>query len=446
MRPFFFIRVIASLALAAASFALVPAAAVAAEPPSVLIVMDGSGSMKRLDSAGTPLVDGAKQAVRGLIDRLPADARVGLRVYGTEVAGNDKTAGCRDSRLVAPVAPLDKARLTAAVDDIRAVGFTPIGYALEQAAKDLPAAGPRTIVLVSDGEDTCTPPDPCKVARELRSTGVDVTVESIGFKLEDDKARKQLTCIAKATGGSYRDAASAADLGEQLQAISGRAFRQAQTGAPIEGRPSPLEAPTLSPGTLHTDSILAKEKLYYAVDVQPGQAVRVTATVAPVRNAPKEQFRGSYRSVSLSFTDANGNSGNDILKTKTLLANTIDAGQPAGGTSVSEPAEPDTAGPWVFSVESDSGSSLLPADTEQSLQLQVELAGAVSGAGMATPPATDSPTTAVAARAADQRSGVPGWALVLMVLLIVVLTVAVAGLGVTVVVLLRRAGRTAGGR
>ena len=68
-----------------------------------------------------------------------------------------------------PVGPLDAAAITAQVSRGRASGYTPIGNALRAAADALPAEGPRSIVLVSDGEDTCAPPTPCDVAAELDS-------------------------------------------------------------------------------------------------------------------------------------------------------------------------------------------------------------------------------------------------------------------------------------
>ena len=42
------------------------------------------------------------------------------------------------------------------------------GSALKGAAEDLGTEGKRTIVLLSDGEPTCSP-DPCKVAKDLRA-------------------------------------------------------------------------------------------------------------------------------------------------------------------------------------------------------------------------------------------------------------------------------------
>ena len=130
-----------------------------------------------------------------------------------------------------------------------AAGYTPIGNALRAAADALPKEGPRSIVLVSDGEDTCAPPAPCDVAKELEQQGVDLTVHTVGFKV-DSGAREQLSCIADSTGGTYSDADNATELTDALAtkvdyAITG----YTPLGAPVTGADQPsMQAPLLAPG------------------------------------------------------------------------------------------------------------------------------------------------------------------------------------------------------
>ena len=161
-----------------------------------MIVLDASGSMNQTDAPG-PRIDAAKAAVTSLIDTLPPQTQVGLQVYGTGTGSTDaeKQAGCTDIKTLAPVGPLDAAALKAQVATVVAAGYTPIGNALRAAADALPNEGPRSIVLVSDGEDTCAPPAPCDVATELEQQGIDLTIHTVGFKV-DPTAREQLSCIA----------------------------------------------------------------------------------------------------------------------------------------------------------------------------------------------------------------------------------------------------------
>lgn len=112
------------------------------DPPALLLIMDSSGSMKADDGTGRPKIRSAKAALRGLVARLPDDADVGLRVYGHRVPNTDRMRGCRDTELVAPVAPLDRARLNSAISSFEAKGWTPIG--LSPAGCRRPPAGGRS--------------------------------------------------------------------------------------------------------------------------------------------------------------------------------------------------------------------------------------------------------------------------------------------------------------
>ncbi len=250
--------------------ALVPSVASAQAPEgAILLIMDASGSMEARDADGVRLMDGAKDALRGVVDTLPDGTHVGLRVYGHREPNTDQERGCQDTELISPVQPLDREAMRAAIDSFEPSGFTPIGASLQAAADDLPPEGPRTIILVSDGEDTCAPPDPCEVAAELRGDGVDLVVETVGFALgTDEGARAQLECIAEAGGGTFTDVATAAELVEQLEVVSTREARRFKAGGDVvEGGPVPAQAPTLEPGRTYRDTVLLGEQLYYRVDL-----------------------------------------------------------------------------------------------------------------------------------------------------------------------------------
>lgn len=180
-----------------------------------MIVLDASSSMEADDAPG-PRIDAAKNAVRTLVEGLPGGAPVGLMVYGTSTGDSEasKAAGCQDIKTLVPLGPVDKAAFGGAINGVVASGYTPIGGALRAAAAQLPATGGRNIVLVSDGEDSCSPPQPCAVAAEINGPGL--AVHTVGFRV-DEQARAQLGCIADAAGGSYVDAANAAQLVARLR-------------------------------------------------------------------------------------------------------------------------------------------------------------------------------------------------------------------------------------
>ncbi|AHH18718.1 von Willebrand factor type A domain-containing protein [Nocardia nova SH22a] len=246
-----------------------------------MLVLDASGSMQAADPGGGTKMDAAKAAVHSFIDAAPAESKVGLSVYGTATGNSDaeKVAGCRDVLTLRAPSTIDKPGLSSAVDGITARGYTPIGESLRAAAKELPASGPRSIVLVSDGEDTCAPPDPCEVAQELNRQGAKIIVHAIGFGV-DESSRKQLTCVAQKTGGTYTDAVDGKSLERVLPRVGQAALRSYKPiGTPITGTPGYRDAPVATPGQ-YLDTIDQRGTKYYAMDVPEGAMAYFSATVA----------------------------------------------------------------------------------------------------------------------------------------------------------------------
>ncbi|ALX04244.1 hypothetical protein AERYTH_05785 [Aeromicrobium erythreum] len=212
---------------------------------AVVLVLDGSGSMKEPGGAGATRMTEAKAGLRAVVEDLPDDAQVGLRVYGSTIS--EGPGSCEDTELLAPVARTDRGALRAGVDRLRPLGNTPIAYSLRQAYGDLPTEGPRSIVLVSDGEENCGG-DPCEVAADLRKKGADFYVDVVGLQV-DPASRAQLTCIASAGGGTYYDVQDVSRLQDTLTRTSVRAARgYAPAGRPVEGGTTRKDAPAVTDG------------------------------------------------------------------------------------------------------------------------------------------------------------------------------------------------------
>lgn len=246
----------------------------------ILLILDASGSMNADDGTGRPKIEAAREAMLALIEELPEATRVGLRLYGHRSNSQDREAGCRDTELVVPVGPLDRAALRAAVQGVQASGFTPIGASLQASLGDLGGEGvegPRTVVLVSDGIDTCAPPDPCDVARQLVAVDVELRVETIGFQV-DPAAAAQLRCIAEVTGGQFRPVETAEELLRALRVYE-------PSGEPISGAPGPEDAPVLGSGQ-YLDSITIDQERWYAVELERGQLLRSVATIVGPDDGP----------------------------------------------------------------------------------------------------------------------------------------------------------------
>ena len=299
--------------------ALAPAAARSQTQPApdkdaaVILVVDASKSMKADDGTGRPKMAAAKAALNTLVDELPDDAKVGLRVYGSEVSGTGKAAGCADTKLVAPVAPLDRAGLKGAIDALTPRGFTPIGASLQGAAKDLGTAKQKTVVLVSDGGDNCAPPAPCGVARDLAQGGVALKIQAVGFQVKSS-ARKQLQCIAEAGGGRYVDADNAQELGGQLRSLTARALRPYVTqGKALEGVPDPASAKLYGAGQYVTE-VPASGPAWFSFKVGAGQTIAISATLPNSDAGIPSVFKTELQNESLEFSDsAAATNSDDVL-------------------------------------------------------------------------------------------------------------------------------------
>jgi Ca-activated chloride channel family protein len=207
----------ASLTVTAPREALIGATpAGAATQPNLEIILDASGSMVATVGAKTRMAV-AKEVLRGVIKSLPGSGvNVALRVYGT---ASKSARDCKDSKLLVPLGAIDKKALLAAVDSVHASGYTPIAYSLEQAQADLPAGGANSLVLITDGLESCGG-DPCAIATRLAAQGHTTRSFVVGFGLRPSQA-KLVQCI-----GKYYPASSQAELKKALGSILKASFKQ----------------------------------------------------------------------------------------------------------------------------------------------------------------------------------------------------------------------------
>jgi Ca-activated chloride channel family protein len=436
------LRRVFRLGLAVAlSLVVVPAAA--AQTPDTrnraLIVLDASKSMNEDAGNGGTRLDAAKAAVDALVDRLPAGAPLGLRVYGSKVSEVSRAEGCKDTELTVPVGPLDKDALRGTVNRLTGKGRTPIGASLLAVPDDLGAAeGRRSVVLVTDGGDNCAPPDPCKAAEEVARRGVEMSISVVGFQV-NDRVRKQLRCIARAGGGSYVDVEDADELGGELSALLSRAFRSYEpTGTKIEGGASAAQAKPLGEGQfLQTIPAGDFGERWFSIDVPAGVRAFVSTTAIPPRPSSGQ---GLLRTTLYTRGEYNHTQGftNDVIHGTSF----DDVNGFTTSQSVRTQAD-DPPGPYDLSVEIGkvgTGDGL-DADVPIEISVQfvkpgenVKLANAPGALATPAPSATPRPKVTATPAPAEDGGGSGGW-------LVLVLCV-VAGIGVGFLasgVLMRRA-------
>ena len=188
------------------------AQAATANFPEVMIILDGSGSMWG-QAGGKSKIAAAKKVLRELVPSLPEEVRIGLTVYGHRQKGQ-----CDDIEIIIPAGSNDRQLLLGKVQGISPKGKTPIADSIKIVANELKGKeNETTIILVSDGEETCNP-DPCAVVRELKKTGIKFILHVVGFDV-NRMQQEQLSCLAKAGGGAYFGASNATDLLSAFQSM-----------------------------------------------------------------------------------------------------------------------------------------------------------------------------------------------------------------------------------
>ncbi|MEU2894409.1 VWA domain-containing protein [Streptomyces sp. NPDC001273] len=310
--------------LAALTAGLVfPAGAAADEPagqdaPKVNLLLDVSGSMRAKDIDGQSRMAAAKQAFNEVLDATPEEVRLGIRTLGADYAGDDRKEGCKDTAQLYPVGPLDRTEAKTAVATLVPTGWTPIGPALLEAADDLEGGeGSKRIVLISDGEDTCAPLDPCEVAREIAAKGIGLIIDTLGL-VPNAKLSRQLSCIAEATGGTYTSVEHQDELTDRVNELVDRAAEPVVTPVAAEGADSCAKAPVLESG-LYTDREEFGQQRWYRVEVLSGQELRASVSVAADR-AVRPDYGVLLRAVTVHGREivrgeATGHGRTDVLST-----------------------------------------------------------------------------------------------------------------------------------
>jgi len=200
-----------TLAVTATGERLEPIAA----PSQIELILDVSGSMKR-KIEGREMMATAKDVMSQIIKELPDNARVAMRFYGHRIR-EGRPGDCQDSELVFPFGKIDKPRMLARVQALKALGTTPIAYTLSQVARDFGSApGEKLVILVTDGKEECGG-SPSTVVQELVSKGIKIRLNIVGFALAEAAVRQEMDRVAKITGGKFYDAQNAKALRQAIQ-------------------------------------------------------------------------------------------------------------------------------------------------------------------------------------------------------------------------------------
>ena len=114
----------------------------------IIFIVDFSNSMNDT-IMGKSKVDMARDTLAQILPQIPADVKVGLRVYGHK-AGFTYFQGCQASSLTVPLGYNNFQNILGSLYNTNAIGWTPITYSLKQAINNdfIGTTGKKHIILL----------------------------------------------------------------------------------------------------------------------------------------------------------------------------------------------------------------------------------------------------------------------------------------------------------
>lgn len=230
--------------------------------PSVMLVLDGSGSMwGKLGK--DQKINAARDALKQALPKA-APMSLGLTTYG-----HRRTGDCSDVEVAVPLAEANVDRVSTYLEKYNPKGKGPLGNALKaavEAVAEKSAKGARrSMIIVTDNADNCKI-DTCELAQQIRKEHAGLVMHVIALGVSKEEA-VPLACLATASGGQMFKAEGAADiaaaLDQGLKLASGSAgpIMAAPAAAPVAAAlrqepAKPAPEPTGPPG-LRLGAVLA---------------------------------------------------------------------------------------------------------------------------------------------------------------------------------------------
>lgn len=177
------------------------------------VILDMSGSMNKRLPTGESRIDAARTVLMALADTaFPQGVPMALRVFSHLEPNRCHMA------LELPLEPFnaDVFKCEVASFEPNLLSGTPLADSIAAAGQDLAGAtGRRRVLLVTDGVESCGG-DPEAAIRALRAGGPDVTIDIIGFAVEEEGAAERFRVWA-GLGGQYYDTRSGQELAGALE-------------------------------------------------------------------------------------------------------------------------------------------------------------------------------------------------------------------------------------
>lgn len=271
------------------------------EAPTVMFLVDGSGSMwGKLAGDQRAKLEFTRDVLLEALPRVRPDARMGLASFGHRRRGN-----CADAEVIVPPAPGNLEKVLPPVEKLNATGKGPLVLALRNAAAAVGQAAPASIILINDDIDNCGQ-DVCTAGAEIARINPRLVVHTIGIGLDNAKLQ-HMSCLANLTGGKIYDAQDAAGLASALDQVFKLAHLDAEgAGATPQKEAVPegaLQTPAagaepglyLSAGLGSNSATLESPVLWRVTKTSDGTVVRETRAATLVEKLPADSYEVEAR-------------------------------------------------------------------------------------------------------------------------------------------------------
>jgi len=269
-------------------------AAQTANYPEVMFILDASGSMWGKVGDETK-IDAAKKVLHQVVPSLPQEVRVGLTVYG-----NHRKGDCSDIQVIVPPGSTDRKALLAKSDAVSPMGMTPIADSIARVVELLRTKeSETTIVLISDGKETCRD-KPCEAVEKLKKSGIRFILHVVGFDV-NAKEKAQLECLAKAGGGRYFDADSGSRLLTALETVKEEMIQKVE----VEKAKTVQKKATTMLGRLHITMPPDSARCLATIKVTRVKDGQIASTIKhPKADAVYPLLKGRYKIIA-GYANAN---------------------------------------------------------------------------------------------------------------------------------------------
>jgi hypothetical protein len=149
---------------------------------------------------------------------------------------------------------------------------TAIASSLRAISNDLAKhSGKKLAVLITDGEETCGG-DPRAEIEQMKSQGVDIRINIVGFSVESEAVRKIFKDWAELGGGEFYDANDSGTLEAALRKAILPQFEIVGHDGKVAGRTTPGSDPIpLAPGKYTLRSADEPEKTRGEIEIFSGK-------------------------------------------------------------------------------------------------------------------------------------------------------------------------------